>query len=202
MAWRLERKNWEANLFAKFFNMSRLGLKPIEVPKDVTVSVTGNAVVVKGPKGALTLTTRPEIGVKVENGSVSTYVERESKKSGAYWGLTRSLIANMITGVVAGYEKKLELVGVGYRAKQAGPDGVSITVGYTHPVEFKAPEGIKLTVVDNQHITVSGIDKQLVGLTAARLKKIRKPEPYKGKGIRYEGEVIKRKPGKAGKVGV
>ncbi|MBN1162275.1 50S ribosomal protein L6 [Patescibacteria group bacterium] len=179
--------------------MSRLGLKPIVIPENVKVAINGSEVMVEGPKGSLALSVRPEIGVEVVEGSVKTFIKQETKKTSGYWGLTRSLIANMVTGVIDGYEKRLELVGVGYRAKQDSPDSITITAGFSHPVEFKIPEGVKVTVVDNQHITVSGIDKHLVGLTASRIRKIRKPEPYKGKGIRYEGEVVRRKPGKAGK---
>ncbi|NMB91444.1 50S ribosomal protein L6 [candidate division WWE3 bacterium] len=181
--------------------MSRIGRKPIEITQGVTVEVNGGEVVVRGPKGVLTCGFEKEIGVKVKEGVVRVEVLHESKRSNALWGLTRALVANMIKGVTEGFEKKLELVGVGYRAKSVSPSEVVLTVGFSHPVEFKAPEGIVINVVDNTHLTVSGADKQLVGLVAAKIRKIKKPEPYKGKGIRYEGERVRRKAGKAGKVG-
>jgi large subunit ribosomal protein L6 len=181
--------------------MSRLGAKPVEIIEGAKVSVEGYTVTVEGPKGTLSIEARPEVGISVEGNMVVTSIKIPSKNSSAYWGLTRSLIANMIEGVTKGYEKKLELVGVGYRATQKGANGVSITIGYSHPVEFQAPEGVGLQVVDNQNITITGIDKHQVGLAAAKIREIRKPEPYKGKGIRYQGEVVRRKPGKAGKVG-
>lgn len=181
--------------------MSRIGRKPIEITPGVTVEVNGHEVIVKGVKGTLTCSFEKEIGVKVNDGIVNVEVVNESKRSSALWGLTRALIANMVQGVTEGYEKKLELVGVGYRAKSVSPTEVSLTVGFSHSVEFKAPESITITVVDNTHITISGADKQLVGLIAAKIRKIKKPEPYKGKGIRYEGERVRRKAGKAGKVG-
>lgn len=179
--------------------MSRIGKMPIEIPEGVKVEITGKKIFVDGPKGKLEHEFRPEIDVKVEDNMVVCTIEKPGKESSAFWGLTRSLINNMITGVTKGYEKKLELIGVGYRAKQNGGDGVTITVGYSHPVEYKAPEGVSIQVEDNTHMNVKGIDKQLVGLVAAQLRKIRKPEPYKGKGIRYVGETVRRKAGKAGK---
>ena len=181
--------------------MSRIGRKPVEIPQGVIVEVNGNEVVVKGPKGTLSCTFEREIGVKVQGNIVNVAMVSETKRSMALWGLTRALIANMVIGVTEGFEKKLELVGVGYRAKSVSPTEIVLTVGFSHPVEFKAPEGITINVVDNTHITISGADKQLVGLVAAKIRKIRKPEPYKGKGIRYEGERVRRKAGKAGKVG-
>lgn len=179
--------------------MSRLGKKEILIPDGVTVEVNGSDVKVKGPKGELTYTARPEIKVELQDNAVVTSVKHNTKNSSAYWGLVRSLISNMVQGVSEGYEKKLELVGVGYRARKSG-NGVSITVGYSHPVEFEAPEGIELEVVDEKNVTIKGSDKQLVGQTAAKIRSFRKPEPYKGKGIRYSGEVVRRKAGKAGKV--
>ena len=179
--------------------MSRLGKKPIEISAGVSVIITGSHVDVKGPKGALMLDIRPEIKAVVKDNQVVVSVEKEVKESKAYWGLTRSLIANMVLGVTQGFEKKLELVGVGYRAKTS-VDGISLSVGYSHSVEFKTPVGIKLDIVDNQNITVSGADKQQVGAVAATIRKIRKPEPYKGKGIKYSDEIVRRKVGKSGKV--
>lgn len=178
--------------------MSRIGKTPIEIPAGVTVEVNGNTVSVKGPKGELKIEFRPEIGVKVEEGKIITYVVSETKETNAYWGLTRSLIANMVKGVTKEFEKELELVGVGYRVKPSG-NGISLTVGFSHPVEFIPEKGITLEVDGNTKIIVKGVDKQLVGLTAAKIRKIRKPEPYKGKGIKYVTEVVRRKAGKAGK---
>lgn len=182
--------------------MSRIGALPIEIPAGVTVTVGDGNVVVKGPNGELTQETRPEIAVKVEENTVLVSVKEESKETSAYWGLTRALIANMISGVVDGYEKRLQMIGVGYRVKKEADSKISMTLGFSHPVEYEAPEGIKLDVEGNDFIIVKGFDKQLVGQTAAQIRKFRKPEPYKGKGIRYENEVVKRKPGKAGTVGV
>ncbi len=179
--------------------MSRIGRSPIKIPENVEVTIEGDLVTVKHANNELSITKRPEIDVVNQDGELVVTVKLESKKAGAYWGLTRALINNMIKGVTAGYEKKLELVGVGYRAKSVS-DGMVLTLGYSHPVEFKKPDGIELIVEDNKNITVKGIDKQLVGLTAAKIRSLRKPEPYKGKGIRYSGEVVKTKPGKAGKV--
>lgn len=178
--------------------MSRIGRKPIEIPEGVAVSVDGSEVVVKGQKGELAHKVHPQVGVKLEGTKVVLEEKRRTKDSQAYWGTTRALIANMIEGVTKGFEKKLELVGVGYRVRKEG-DTLVISIGYSHPVRFKAPLGIDLEVEENNLITIKGVDKQLVGLTAANIRKIRKPEPYKGKGIKYIDEVIKRKPGKAGK---
>ena len=180
--------------------MSRIGKNPIEIPAGVTVTIKEGVVTVKGPKGQLTQEIVPEIEVAVADNKVVAAVKKETKNSSALWGLTRSLIANMVLGVTEGFEKKLQMIGVGYRVKKISDSKISMTVGFSHPVEFDAPEGIKLDVEGNDWITVSGIDKQLVGLTAAQIRKIKKPEPYKGKGIRYEGEIVKRKPGKAGRV--
>jgi large subunit ribosomal protein L6 len=180
--------------------MSRIGKLPIEILNGVKATIEGRVITVEGPKGKLTHEFRPEIKVEVVDNTVVCTVAKDTKGTPAYWGLTRALIANMITGVVKGYEKKMELVGVGYRVKQNGKD-VTFSVGYSHPVEFKAPTGIELKVEDNTNLTVSGVDKQLVGLTAARIRKIRLPEPYKGKGIKYSDEVIRRKAGKTGKTG-
>lgn len=179
--------------------MSRIGKMPILIPEQVQVNVVADVVEVKGPKGALSMTKRPEINVVVIDGSVVVSVAQDIKEAGAYWGLTRALIANMVYGVVNGYEKRLQIVGVGYRAKEIG-NGITFSIGYSHPVEFIASDGIELKVEDNQTIVVKGIDKNLVGLTAAKIRKIRKPEPYKGKGIRYVDEVVRRKAGKSGKV--
>lgn len=177
--------------------MSRIGKKEIKIPTGVSVELQGSKVVVKGPKGELSQVIRPEIKPLVEGDTVKFEKVSDSKESNAYWGLSRALVASMIKGVIEGYEKKLELVGVGYRVKNSD-NGITVSIGYSHPVEFKAPQGIKLDTEDNRLITVTGFDKQLVGQTAAEIRKIRGPEPYKGKGIKYVDEVIRRKAGKAG----
>jgi len=182
--------------------MSRIGKKPIKIPDGVTVDIKDGLVNVKGTKGELSYQTRPEIEVSIKDGVLTAVIKEESQKdknSSAFWGLTRALIANMIAGVTEGFEKKLELVGVGYRVK-TDPKGVLLTLGYSHPVIFETPKGIEIVVEDNKTILVKGIDKQLVSQTAAKIRELRKPEPYKGKGIRYFGEVVRIKPGKAGKI--
>lgn len=178
--------------------MSRIGRKEILIPGGVTVDVTDSKVVVKGTKGELELTVRPEIGLKMEDGKLTTFIKKDTKEANAFWGMTRALIANMIKGVTEGFEKKLELVGVGYRAKPVS-GGISLSLGFSHPVEFTSPKGITLNVPDPTTIIISGSDKQLVGLTAARIRKFRKPEPYKGKGIKYSNEYVRRKAGKSAK---
>lgn len=182
--------------------MSRIGKKPIVIPEGVTVEIKDSMVTVKGPKGELFQEIRPEIEVTQEDGEITAAIREEykaNKNSNAFWGLTRALIANMILGVSEGFEKKLELVGVGYRVKSEAK-GLSLTLGYSHPVIFNTPDGVELEVEDNKNIIVKGIDKQLVSQTAAKIRELRKPEPYKGKGIRYLGESVKIKPGKAGKI--
>ncbi len=180
--------------------MSRIGSQVIEIPAGVTVTVSGGRVVVKGPNGELTQEIRPEIDVKVEDSKVVTSVKIQTNESPALWGLTRALINNMVKGATEDYQKKLQMLGVGYRAKKVSDSKISLTVGFSHPVDFEAPEGVKLDVEENNVIVIKGANKQLVGLTAAKIRRIREPEPYKGKGIRYEDEYVKRKPGKAGKV--
>jgi large subunit ribosomal protein L6 len=180
--------------------MSRIGNKPIELPTGVTLTVEKNLVKVKGPKGELEYALRPEVKLKVEGNLVTVEQIIESRNTSAFMGLTRALINNMVNGVTTGYEKKLELVGVGYRAKQDSPTKMTMTLGFSHPVVIDAPKGITLEVTDNVNILIKGIDKQLVGLVASKIRKLRKPEPYKGKGIKYEGEVVRRKQGKSGKV--
>ncbi len=179
--------------------MSRLGKKEILIPAGVTVEVKGSTINVKGPKGELTYDFRSEISIVVNDNVIVTSVKHATKNASAYWGLVWALVSNMVLGVSEGFEKKLELVGVGYRVKQSGKN-VTITVGYSHPIEFSAPEGTVLEVVDEKNMTVKGVDKQLVGQTAAKIRSFRKPEPYKGKGIKYAGEVVRRKAGKTGKV--
>jgi len=180
--------------------MSRIGNKPIELPAGVTLTMDKNTVKVKGPKGELEYTIRPEVSVKVDGNIVTVEQVIESRNTSAFMGLTRALINNMVQGVNTGYEKKLELVGVGYRAKQDNPTKMTMTLGFSHPVVIETPKGVTLEVTDNVNILIKGIDKQLVGLVASKIRKLRKPEPYKGKGIKYEGEVIRRKQGKSGKV--
>jgi large subunit ribosomal protein L6 len=187
--------------------MSRIGRAPIVVPPKVQVSWTEeNVVTVKGPKGELSYTIDPALGLQLENGQVTVTRPSDSKEHKSKHGLYRTLINNMVIGVTTGYTRQLEIHGVGYRAAKVG-DNLVIQVGYSHPVEVQPPAGITLSVdgVDAAtkatKISVSGIDKQLVGAVAADIHRVRKPEPYKGKGIRYTGEVIRRKAGKAGKVG-
>jgi len=174
--------------------MSRIGKKPITIPSGVDVKIDGSKITVKGPKGELTRDLRPEILFEIKDNKIVFTLVRNDKKSRAFWGLTRSLVNNMIIGVTEGYIKKLQLEGVGYRAVLEGQDLV-FQVGYSHPVRVSPEEGITFSVEKNI-ISVSGIDKQQVTHTAAKIRKIRPPEPYKGKGIRYEGEIIKRKVGK------
>ena len=178
--------------------MSRIGRLPIEIPAGVTIEVAGQDVTVKGPKGELTLTVAKPIEAKVEEGQVLVTRPDDERESRSLHGLTRTLINNNIIGVTTGYTKGLEVVGTGYRVAQKGT-AVEFALGFSHPVLVEAPAGITLTVEGNNKLTVSGIDKQAVGETAANIRKIRKPEPYKGKGVRYAGEVLRRKAGKAGK---
>lgn len=174
--------------------MSRIGKKPIKIPEGVEVKISGDLVIIKGSKGELPQKIRPEIKVEKKEGQIFVSPKIETKKTKAFWGLTRSLLANNIKGIAKGYEKKLVIEGLGYKAQMQGEDLV-LRVGFTHPIKISPPEGIKLSV-DKNIITVSGIDKGLVGQLAAKIRKVRPPEPYKGKGIKYLGEVVKRKPGK------
>lgn len=179
--------------------MSKVGKNPITIPQGVTVTVNGDLVTVEGPKGTLVQKIRPEIHIDREGEALNVRRDNDSKLSMALHGLTRTLIANMVTGVTEGWSKTLELVGVGYRAQMQG-EKLQLTVGYSHPVVINPDPGIQFAVVEGK-VVVKGIDKALVGQVAANIRKVRKPEPYKGKGIRYEGEYIVRKQGKAGKVG-
>ena len=174
--------------------MSRVGKKPIKIPEGVEIKIDGQKVTVKGPKGELSREIRPEIKLEEKEGEILATQATETRKSGAFWGLTRSLIANMVQGVAEGYEKKLDVQGLGYKANLEG-ENLALKVGFSHIVNFSAVEGVKLSV-DKNIITVSGIDKEKVGQTAAKIRKIKPPEPYKGKGIRYEGEEVKIKVGK------
>ena len=178
--------------------MSRIGRLPIDIPAGVTISVDGQDVAVKGPKGELTLTVARPIEVAVEENQVLVTRPDDERDSRSLHGLTRTLINNMVVGVTQGYEKKLEIVGTGYRVLAKGSD-LEFALGFSHPVLVEPPAGITLTVEGNNKVTVSGISKQAVGEAAANIRKIRKPEPYKGKGVRYAGEVVRRKAGKAGK---
>jgi large subunit ribosomal protein L6 len=180
--------------------MSRIGKLPVPVPSGVEVTLDESVVTVKGPKGTLSHTVAAPIVVdRDDDGAVTVARPNDERESRSLHGLTRTLIANMVTGVTQGYEKKLEIVGVGYRVLSKGPTQLEFQLGYSHPIVFDAPEGITFTVEGPTRFGVSGIDKQLVGEVAANIRKLRKPEPYKGKGIRYAGEVVRRKVGKAGK---
>jgi large subunit ribosomal protein L6 len=173
---------------------------PIVVPSGVEVSIDGSEVTVKGPKGTLTHTVVAPITVtKAEDGTLAVTRPDDERESRARHGLTRTLVNNMVVGVTEGYEKKLEIQGVGYRVLSKGPTQLEFQLGYSHPITFNAPEGITFTVENPTHLGVVGIDKQLVGEVAANIRKLRKPEPYKGKGVRYAGEYVRRKVGKAGK---
>ena len=180
--------------------MSRIGKLPIPVPSGVEVSLDESVVTVKGPKGTLTHTVAAPIAVaREDDGSIAVRRPDDERVSRSLHGLTRTLIANMVTGVTDGYEKRLEIVGVGYRVLSKGPTQLEFQLGYSHSIIFDAPEGITFTVDGPTRLGVQGIDKQLVGEVAANIRKLRKPEPYKGKGVRYAGEVVRRKVGKAGK---
>ena len=175
--------------------MSRIGERKISIPDGVTVSVNGNVVDVKGPKGELTLEFSKLVNVLVEDGVVLTKQIKPSQEANIMQGTTNSLISNMITGVSKGYDKGLEAVGVGYRFQVSG-NKITISAGYSHPVIMEAPEGLSVTSESNTEITIHGIDKQKVSEFAANVRKVREPEPYKGKGIRYKGEQVRRKEGK------
>ena len=188
--------------------MSRVGKKPILIPENVEVKIEGQRIVVKGPKGELQRDIRPEIGIEIKDynlpttlpssagpsGKIFVSPKIETKRTRAFWGLTRALLFNMIKGVTEGYERKLEIEGIGFRVGLEGNDLI-LYVGFSHPVKVKEPQGVNFSVEKNI-ITVSGIDKELVSQTAANIRKVKPPEPYKGKGIRYAGEVIRRKVGK------
>ncbi|MGY4719653.1 50S ribosomal protein L6 [Naumannella cuiyingiana] len=180
--------------------MSRIGKLPITVPSGVEVKIDGRHVEVKGPKGTLSHTIAEPITVeRSDNGEIAVSRPDDERVSKSLHGLTRTLVANMVAGVTEGYEKKLEIVGVGYRVISKGPAELEFNLGFSHPVNVKAPEGITFAVENPTKFSVQGIDKQAVGEVAANIRKIRKPEPYKGKGVRYAGEHVRRKVGKAGK---
>lgn len=174
--------------------MSRIGKKPVPFPSSVKVEVAGRSITVSGPKGTLRRMLPPEVAVLVEGNEIVVKPVGASRKTPAFWGLARSLVANMAEGVVSGFEKKLEFEGIGYRAALEG-NTLVMQLGFSHPVRFTPPDGISLKVEKNT-IAVSGADKEMVGSAAARIRALKPPEPYKGKGIRYEGEIIRRKAGK------
>ncbi|MBF4993875.1 MAG: 50S ribosomal protein L6 [Arthrobacter sp.] len=178
--------------------MSRIGRLPISVPAGVEIAIDGNTVTVKGSKGELSHVVPSPISVSMDENTITVARPNDERESRSLHGLTRTLISNMITGVTEGYKKDLEIVGTGYRVQAKGSD-LEFALGYSHPVSVKAPEGITLTVTGPTKLTVSGIDKQQVGEVSANIRKLRKPDPYKGKGIRYAGEIVRRKVGKAGK---
>lgn len=178
--------------------MSRVGKKPIEIPAGVTVTLNGNVVTVKGPKGELTRTFNPEMDIKVEENVIYVSRPSDSKEHRALHGTTRALLSNMVEGVSKGFERALELIGVGYRAQKQGKKLV-LNVGYSHPVEIEPEAGLEIEVPANTKIIVKGSSKERVGALAANIRDVRPPEPYKGKGIRYEGEFVRRKEGKTGK---
>ncbi len=179
--------------------MSRIGRSPIPVPSGVTVEVTGGHVKVSGPKGTLERDLPRDITVRQDDGTLLVERPDDERHHRALHGLTRSLVNNMVVGVTEGFQKDLEIVGVGYRATGQGPSRIELSVGYSHPVVMEAPEGITFEVPAPTRISVKGIDKQAVGQVAADIRRLRKPEPYKGKGVRYAGEVVRRKAGKAAK---
>ena len=179
--------------------MSRIGSAPITVPAGVDVSVTGRTISVKGPKGTLSREIPGNITVETDGDTLKVARPDDENKTRAMHGLTRSLVNNMVIGVTEGYKKELEIHGVGYRAEAKGPSALRLNLGFSHPVDVAAPEGITFDVPQQTQIIVNGIDKEIVGQVAANIRSIRKPEPYKGKGVRYSGERILRKAGKAGK---
>ncbi|HHW73052.1 MAG TPA: 50S ribosomal protein L6 [Firmicutes bacterium] len=178
--------------------MSRIGRAPIKIPAGVEVTLNGSLIEVKGPKGQLSRELHPEMNVQVLDGSIVVTRPSDEKEHRSLHGLTRALIANMVKGVTEGFSRNLEIVGVGYRAAKQG-NKLVLTVGYSHPVEMEPAPGIEIEVPAPTKITVKGIDKELVGQTAANIRDVRRPEPYLGKGIRYEGEKVRRKAGKTGK---
>jgi large subunit ribosomal protein L6 len=181
-------------------SVSRVGTKPIPIPQGVEVEISGSKVMVKGPKGELSRTFHPDMTIALRDGVLIVSRPTDSKIHRSLHGLTRSLLANMVEGVSNGFHRSLELVGMGYRAQKSG-DKIVLQIGYSHPVEIIPPSGISLTIEGTNRITVSGMDKQLVGQVAAQIRAVRPPNPYVGKGIKYSDEVVRRKPGKTGKVG-
>ena len=181
--------------------MSRIGKLPVEIPENVSVEIENRRVTVIGPKGSLVQTFRPEVKIKSEDRKILVERVADHKMARAQHGLARALLSNMVSGVSSGWSKDLELVGTGYRARMEEKDKLVLQVGYSNPVEFIVPEDLEIAVEGNNKIKISGIDKAKVGQVAAQIRKIRPPEPYKGKGIRYLGEKVRRKVGKAAKIG-
>jgi large subunit ribosomal protein L6 len=177
--------------------MSRIGKKPIPIPRGVDVAVEGRTVRVKGPKGELSRTFRPEVDIAIKDGTLQVTRQSDGKRDRAFHGLSRALLANMVTGVSEGFKKTLEVVGVGYRVEKKGK-ALAIVAGFSHPVEYPEPEGISITTPSPTTVVIMGVDRQQVGQVAAEIRAVRPPEPYKGKGIRYQGEHVRRKAGKAG----
>jgi large subunit ribosomal protein L6 len=175
--------------------MSRIGKRPVAIPSGVTASIEGKTLSVKGPKGTLTLGMRDEIAYAVEDGQISVKPANDGKTARAFWGMQRTLVSNLVEGVTNGFTKTLDITGVGYRAQAQGKN-LRLQLGYSHDVNYDVPEGIEIKTPDNTTVEISGIDKQKVGQVAAEIRRWRKPEPYKGKGIRYRGEYIFRKEGK------
>jgi large subunit ribosomal protein L6 len=180
--------------------MSRIGRLPVAIPSNVDVTIDGRQLTVRGPKGTLTRSLHPDMTVSQEDGTIVVTRPTEQKSHKQLHGLTRTLVNNMVVGVTDGYRKGLEITGVGYRAALNGRK-LQLNLGYSHPIEIDPPEGIDFEVENPTRLAVVGIDKELVGQVAAQVRSTRKPEPYKGKGVRYAGEVVRRKAGKAGKVG-
>ncbi|WP_458415185.1 50S ribosomal protein L6 [Schinkia sp. CFF1] len=178
--------------------MSRIGKKPLEIPQGVTLTNNGNVITIKGPKGELTRAFHPDMNIKVEDNVLTVERPSDEKEHRSLHGTTRSILGNMVEGVTKGYERGLELIGVGYRATKSG-NKLVLNVGYSHPVEIQPEAGIEIEVPSNTKIVVKGIDKERVGAVAANIRAVRSPEPYKGKGIRYEGEFVRRKEGKTAK---
>jgi large subunit ribosomal protein L6 len=175
--------------------MSRIGKKPVPVPAGVTAAIEGKTLSVKGPKGTLSIALADEVSYAIEEGSISVQPINDTKRSRSFWGMQRTLVQNLITGVTEGYTKTLQITGVGYRANVQGKN-LKLQLGYSHDVDFEIPEGITIATPDQTTVNISGIDKQKVGQVAAEIRRWRKPEPYKGKGIKYAGEYIFRKEGK------
>jgi large subunit ribosomal protein L6 len=177
--------------------MSRIGKKPVTLPKGVALEIQGHTVAVKGPRGELRRTLHPEMQVAMADGHFTVARPSDDKRHKALHGLTRTLVQNMVDGVSKGFSKSLEIQGVGYKA-EAKPYGVNLIVGFSHPVKYEAPKGIKISVENNTLVKIEGADKEVVGQVAAEIRAVRPPEPYKGKGIRYQGEHVRRKAGKTG----
>ncbi|HEY6107444.1 MAG TPA: 50S ribosomal protein L6 [Gemmatimonadales bacterium] len=175
--------------------MSRIGKRPVPLPKGVTATIAGRTITVKGPKGEISRTMHPDLTLALEDDTVAVRRPSDEPRHKALHGLTRTLVANMVEGVTHGFSRALEIQGVGYKA-EIKPFGVQLVVGYSHPVPYHAPKGITITVENNTQVKVQGVDKELVGQVAAELRSVRPPEPYKGKGIRYVGEQVRRKAGK------